>query len=299
MNTLRVFLHDLLWQQDSTGFIKRLDLFLKICQEHGIRPILVLFDSVWDPEPRLGKQREPRPGIHNSGWVQSPGSASLKDESQHPRLETYVKGIVKVFANDKRILAWDVWNEPDNMNTDNYPEPADKIIQVNNLLPKVFDWCRSAQPMQPLTSGVWITWDGHNWSDSAKWTVTERIQLQQSDIISFHCYSDSATFEKLIQYLLPLGRPLLCTEYLARGYKNTFEAILPLGRKYNVAMINWGFVAGKTQTYLPWDSWKQPYVNGRQPAVWHHEIFYPDGKPYRKEEVELLRRLTGKTTISQ
>lgn len=28
--------------------------------------------------------------------------------------------------------------------------------------------------------------------------------------------------------------------------------------------------------------------------VWFHEIFYPDGKPYRTEEVEFIRAMTGK-----
>ena len=108
VNTLRVFLHDLLWQQDPEGFKKRLDQFLTICQKHKIRPMLVLFDSCWDPYPKLGKQRDPQPGIHNSGWLQSPGAAALTDVSQYPRLEAYVKGVIGAFKNDQRILLWDL-----------------------------------------------------------------------------------------------------------------------------------------------------------------------------------------------
>jgi Cellulase (glycosyl hydrolase family 5) len=275
MNTLRVFLHDLLWQQDAKGFI-----------------VLVLFDSVWDPNPQSGKQREPRPGIHNSGWLQSPGAAALQDKLQYPRLEAYVKGIVKTFANDKRVLAWDVWNEPDNTNDGKYNDPADKVELITKLLPKVFQWCRAVKPVQPLTSGVWILWNGHDWGNKEKWSAIEKIQFDQSDIISFHCYSDSSVFEKQIVNLKKLGRPIMCTEYLARGNKSTIETILPLGKKYKVAMMNWGFVVGKTQTNLPWDSWENPFVNGREPEVWHHEIFYPDGRPYREEEIAIFRKLT-------
>jgi endo-1,4-beta-mannosidase len=108
LNTMRVFLHDLLWQQDSRGFTKRIDTFLAIADKHHIRPLLVLFDSCWDPNPRLGAQRNPTPGIHNSGWVQSPGANALADSSQYPRLEAYVKGVVGAFGNDKRVLGWDV-----------------------------------------------------------------------------------------------------------------------------------------------------------------------------------------------
>src|SRR5229473_876686 len=116
LNTMRVFLHDLLWQQDPQGFRKRIDTFLQIAAKHHIRPILVLFDSCWDANPQLGKQRDPRPGVHNSGWVQSPGTKALQDQAQYPRLEMYVKGVLGAFVKDDRILAWDVWNEPDNSN---------------------------------------------------------------------------------------------------------------------------------------------------------------------------------------
>ena len=290
MNTLRVFLHDLLWQQDAAGFKKRLNEFLSLCEKHHIRPMLVLFDSVWDPNPKLGTQPAPRPGVHNSGWVQSPGAAALQDEKQYPRLEAYVKGVVTAFANDSRVLCWDVWNEPDNFNENNYAEPRNKLELIEKLLPQVFAWTRAAKPSQPLTCGVWKI----NYSDFKGLTPIEKIQLDESDIISFHNYNDATSFEQSIKFLTPYGRPLFCTEYIARGNKSTFETILPLGKKYNIAMINWGFVKGKTQTDLPWDSWKEPYINGRQPAVWHHEIFYADGKPYKESEVKLIRELIGK-----
>ncbi|MGC2477282.1 MAG: 1,4-beta-xylanase, partial [Candidatus Sulfotelmatobacter sp.] len=112
MNTMRVFLHDLLWQQDSVGFQKRIDQFLTIASRHHIRPLFVLFDSCWDPKPRLGHQHAPRPGVHNSGWVQSPGAKALADPAQVPRLKAYVQGVVGAFAKDERILGWDIWNEP-------------------------------------------------------------------------------------------------------------------------------------------------------------------------------------------
>lgn len=290
MNTLRVFLHDLLWQQDAEGFKKRLAEFLAICEKHHIKPMLVLFDSVWDPNPKLGKQREPTPGVHNSGWVQSPGAAALLDEKQYPRLEAYVKGVVGAFANDQRVLCWDVWNEVDNVNTNNYADPKNKLELVTKLLPMVFTWTRAAKPLQPLTCGVWKI----DYANFKGYTPIEKIQLDLSDIISYHNYNDATSFEQSVKLLSSYNRPLLCTEYLARGNKSTFETVLPVGKKYNVAMYNWGFVKGKTQTNLPWDSWQKPYVNGREPAVWHHEIFNPDGKPYREEEVKVIRSLTGK-----
>ncbi len=288
LNTMRVFLHDLPWKQDAAGFTKRLDTFLAIAAKHHIRPVLVLFDSVWDPNPKLGPQAPPRPGVHNSRWLQSPGAKALEDRSEYPRLEAYVRGVVGKFGHDERVLAWDVWNEPDNTNDGNYEDPKDKVERVNELLPRVFAWAREAGAQQPLTSGVWAG----DWTPEKR-SATAKIQLEESDVISFHSYDKPEQFEKRILSLQPYGRPLICTEYMARGNGSTFEGSLPIAKKYNVAAINWGLVAGKTQTYLPWDSWRKPYTD-HEPAVWFHEIFRTDGKPYKEEEVELIKKLTGR-----
>lgn len=289
MNTARVYLHDLLWEQDSTGFLERMDTFLSIADSHGIKPLFVFFDSVWDPFPEPGKQREPKPHVHNSGWVQSPGANALKDSTQYPRLERYVKGVTAHFANDDRVLGWDVWNEPDNTNDRAYGtvELQDKEKYVLPLLERAFEWVRSANPSQPVTSGVWKG----DWSTHEGMTPIEQVQIEQSDIISFHNYDGPEEFEKRVKWLQRYERPILCTEYMARPNGSTFEDILPLGKKYNIAMYNWGLVDGKTQTKYPWDSWDKQYT--AEPEVWFHEVFRKDGTPYRQEEVDLIRELTG------
>jgi hypothetical protein len=295
LNTMRVFLHDLPWQQDSAGFTKRIDTFLQIAAKHHIKPLFVLFDSCWDPEPRLGKQHAPRPGVHNSGWVQSPGAKALQDPTQYPRLEAYVKGVVGAFAKDERVLGWDIWNEPDNGNGGSYKdlEPKNKNELVIALLPQAFAWARSAHPTQPLTSGVWKG----DWSVAEKLEPGAKIQIEMSDVISFHSYDKPEIFEKRVLSLRQYHRPLLCTEYMARGNGSTFQGTLPLAKKYNVAAINWGLVAGKTQTYLPWDSWQHPYTD-REPAVWFHEIFRTDGTPYSAEETAFIKQMTGRGSSS-
>ena len=293
MNTMRVFLQDQLWQQDPQGFTKRLDEFLTIASKHNIRPILVLFDSCWDPLPHLGPQHPPIPGVHNSGWVQSPGARELSDPSYEPRLEAYVEGVVGAFANDPRVLAWDVWNEPDNLGDDGYhdEEIPDKVARVNAMLPKAFTWARNAHPTQPLTSGLYTG----DWSHPRRESELVKIQLSESDILSFHNYGWPEEFEARIKELLPYGRPILCTEYMARGAGSTFEGDLPIAKRYHVAAINWGLVAGKTQTYFPWDSWQKPYVL-RPPTIWFHEVFRQDDTPYRQSEVDFIRQITGRGT---
>ncbi len=289
MNTMRVYLHDLLWQQDSTGFLERMHTFLEISQRHGIKPLFVLFDSCWDPFPEAGRQRDPKPHVHNSGWVQSPGLEVLRDTTQHPRLEKYVKGVVSAFADDERVLGWDVWNEPDNTNDRAYGdvELKDKVNHVLPLLKKSFIWTQMANPSQPITSGVWIG----DWSAHESFTPLQRLQIEQSDVISFHNYDGPEEFEKRIKWLQRYEKPLLCTEYMARPNGSTFQGFLPVAKKYNIAMYNWGFVDGKTQTKYPWDSWDKKYTS--EPEVWFHEVLRADGSPYKEEEVALIRSITA------
>ncbi len=290
MNTMRVFLHDLPWRDDPAGFKRRIDRFLQIAAKHHIRPLFVLFDSCWDPNPKPGKQHAPTPGVHNSGWVQAPGAQALANPAEHARLKAYVKGVVAAFAKDARVLGWDIWNEPDNTNDSSYKskEPPAKKELVLALLPKAFAWARSAHPSQPLTCGVWQS----DWSSDDKLTAMARIQLAESDVLSFHNYDPAPEFEKRIEWLQRYNRPILCTEYMARGNGSTFEGSLPVAKKHKVAAMNWGLVAGKTQTYLPWDSWRSPYTD-REPSIWFHEVFRTDGSPYRSDEVKFIREITG------
>ena len=295
MNTMRVYLHNMLWENDAEGLKRRMNEFLTIAQRRGIRPMFVLFDSCWDPDPKAGPQRPPIPGVHNSGWMQAPGAARLADKSQHHKLEAYVKDVVVTFANDDRILAWDVWNEPNNEGGGNYKPTPNKKQMVAGLLDDVFAWARSVDPKQPLTSGLWI---GETWDRMETLDAVERIQVTQSDVNSFHDYNWPEQFERRARQMLSYGRPVLCTEYMARGNGSTFDGSLPIGKRMNIAMFNWGFVDGKSQTRFPWDSWKKPYTM-EEPTIWFHEVFRADGKPYRQAETDLIRRLSSEPTVAQ
>lgn len=292
MNTMRVYLHDLLWKQDQKGFLKRLDQFLAIAAKHGIRPMLVLFDSCWDPDPVLGAQRRPIPGVHNSGWLQSPGRHELVDPANDAHFRAYVQGVVGAFANDKRVLAWDLWNEPDNPGGGNYMDKQldREQARIEELLPKIFEWARAKKPIQPLTSGVWI---GDDWSPGARsLNAIQRTQLEQSDVITFHNYEQPEAFEARVAQLRGYDRPLICTEWLARGNGSNVDTILPIARRENIGMINWGFVDGSIQTRFPWDSWQRPYTM-QEPTLWFHDLLKADGTPYRAREAELFRKLAN------
>lgn len=285
---IRVFLHNLLWQQDAKGFLNRMDQFLDLADKHHIKATFVLFDSCWNPDPKLGPQPAPRPFVHNSGWVQSPGREYMAYPERLDELKPYVQGVVGHFRNDNRIAFWDVFNEPDNKNDPSYikKEPSAKSTSALLLLKKVFVWAREMNPSQPLTSGVWLG----DWADPAKLSAFEKVQLGQSDIITFHNYGRPDGVERCIQNLQHYDRPIICTEYMARPMGSTFNPILGLFKKEDVGAYNWGFVSGKTQTIYPWDSWTRTYSN--EPPVWFHDIFHTDGRPYRLQEVQYIRSVT-------
>ena len=288
MNTVRVYLHDLLWFQDSKGFLKRIDKFLTIADKHGIRPMFVIFDSCWGSFPKLGKQPAPKPHVHNSGWVQSPHIETLRDVKNQKLLEGYVKGLLTHFKDDKRILAWDLYNEPGNGRSGDKIRFVRKIAVCFILLEHTFQWARQVNPCQPLTCGALWT---REWVGPNAPRLIEYV-LANSDVISFHDYQDLEKTIERVGSIKPFGRPLLCTEYLARGVDSKFQTHLPYFKKNKIAAYNWGFVAGKIQTQYPWSSWNGKFT--AEPKIWHHDVLRPDGTSYDKSEVDLIKSLTNK-----
>jgi hypothetical protein len=287
-NCVRVFLHDIPWQEDRKGYLKRINGFLKIADKHHIKVMFVLFDSCWNPNPHPGPQPAPRPFVHNSGWVQCPGSEYMAHPERLDELKPYVQDIVGHFRNDKRIAFWDVYNEPHNMNGHSYgeEEPTGKSDSALLLLQDVYAWAREMNPSQPLTSGLW---EGD--FDPARFSAFDKIQVSESDIITFHNYGRLESVENCVQNLRRYNRPIICTEYMARPMGSTFNPILGWFKENNVGAFNWGFVSGKTQTIYPWDSWDKTYT--AEPPLWFHDIFHTDGTPYIPSEVQYIRHITG------
>lgn len=288
LNVIRVYLHDLLWQQDQKAFLTRIDHFLAIADQHEIQVIFVLFDGCWDPQPRLGKQRVPKPHIHNSGWVQSPHTEILRDPVRHDELESYVKGVMERFKKDHRVLLWDLYNEPDNSNRKSYPdtELPDKAEMAFILLRKVFAWGREVNPDQPMSVCLWKG----DWRED-QLTQMDRFIVENSDIITYHNYECFTKMQEKTEQLLAYDRPMICTEYMSRPTGSTFIYMLPFFKEHQIGAVNWGFVAGKTQTQYSWDSWEKQYTS--EPELWFHEILRPDGSPYDKEELAFIKMITS------
>lgn len=271
MNVMRVYLHHLAWETDLDGFKKRMETYLTIADKHGISTIFVVFDDCWNSTYKSGKQPDPKPGVHNSGWIQDPGDLIYTDTTLVTILEKYVKDILSQFANDKRIVLWDLYNEPGN---------SDHGNKSLSLLKKAFIWAREVDPSQPLSAGVW---------DPQLYDFN-KFQVENSDVITYHDYHNDTIHRKCIDTLRLYGKPLICTEYMARTRGSRFGNIMPILKKENIAAINWGLVSGKTNTIYAWDD---PIPDGSQPKLWFHDIFRNDGKPYNADEVRLIMELTG------
>ena len=271
MNVVRVFLHNVAWEQDAAGLKERMGRFLALADRHHIKTMFVLFDSCWNDHPKAGRQPAPKPGVHNSGWLRAPGTERLFDARTWSGLQGYTKDVVGSFGHDPRVLAWDLFNEPSNSGYMDASVP---------LLTAVFAWAREANPDQPLTSGLW---NDHPLSND--------VMLDNSDVVTFHDYDPPEPLEAHIRRLQETGRPLLCTEYMARTRGSLLETSLPVFKRHQVGALNWGLVKGKTNTIFAWDA---PMPDKDEPPVWFHDLFRPDGTPFRASEVEFLKAITAR-----
>ena len=271
MNVMRVYLHDLAWQEDPEGFKNRMNRYLAISTKNQIKTLFTIFDDCWNPDPAIGKQPDPKPGIHNSGWVRSPSKTVHDDATQWTYLEKYVKDVLTTFRNDDRVLMWDLYNEPGNSSYNETSMP---------LLKKVFEWAWAVRPSQPLTAATW--YDNKDFNT---------FQLANSDIITIHNYNDADNLEKELKEKAKLGRPIVCSEYMARPRNSRFQTHLPIFKKYNVGAINWGLVSGKSNTIY---QWSKPIPDGSEPELWFHDIFRKDGTPYDKKETDFIKAITAK-----
>jgi hypothetical protein len=306
MNTLRVYLHDLVWADDEKGLYDRMDQFLTICQKHGIRPFFVFFDDCHYPEPKLGKQPLPVARWHNSGWNNCPardvaarfavGKATAAEVAQ---LKGYVQETMRRFQDDDRVLFWELYNEPGRGQAGLGGGGRSFGDASNALVYQSWVWAREVNPSQPISSCT----------AGSVGPVNIAINRANSDIHSIHNYGPPAALEKLIREYQIDGRPVIVTEWLARTNGSTVADCLPVMKRLNVGAVNWGFVSGKSGTIWPWSSRRgsmsvdekraagevvRPGEPFPEPELWFHDLFRIDGTPFDPQEIEVFKKLTGR-----
>ena len=255
-NTARVFINFHLWEADPAGLKKRMDQYLTVADKFHIRTVWCPFDYCNFTKPRrvpvVGKQGEPN-GQHGGNWVESPWEDMARESGKFPVLKRYLIDIVGTFAHDKRVLMWDLYNEP---------APA-----VWELTMACFAWAREARPEQPVTIGH---------QQHVEWRFAQQL-FDNSDIVTFHLYGRADETRRRIEEIRKLTKyPLICTEWLntLSGGKTDIPTCLPIYKKEKVGAICWGMMQGRLETPI-------------------HDILRPDGTPIFPEDVAILRTLTG------
>lgn len=283
-NCIRLFLNDLVWQDDPDGFMDRLEQTVALADKHGLRILMTFFTNGGTfKNAFLGPQPQPQPGIHNSTWMPSPGIDIVNNPEKWPIIERYEKTVLTRYKDDPRILAWCLYNEPEN-----------KAAEFKTLpfLREVYKWAREVNPSQPITSPVWQI----PGSGGTNLPIVSFI-CDNSDIVSFHCYADYTVCSRFVNYMRQFNRPILCSEWMARTKGSDYFSILPLFKKYKIGSFSYGLVNGKQQCHYPWNA----VVNGKKvpftedPPVWFHDLFRPDGTPWNEVEAQFIKSMTRGT----
>lgn len=273
MNTIRVFMHHLLWREQKSAFVSNVKTFLDLCEKRSLRVIWTFFTNGGKEPSILGPQPAPKPFTHNGEWRQTPGKTEVMHKPEKWGLmEDYVMEMMTEFRDDPRVLVWDLFNEPANS--------GDRWHTLG-FLRLLWTWARKVNPPAPLTSAV----------QGTEFTPIASFLLENSDVVSFHCYEAKEKMEQTLKLLSAYRRPIICKEWLARGRGCTVFDVLPLFKKYGAGAVNWGLIPGKLQTQYPW-GWDE---SKGEPEVWHHDLYRDDHSPYDPKEIELFRKLAEQT----
>ena len=275
-NTIRLFLHDRVYDSDPKRFKNRLAQVLDICENYGIKVVMTFFTNGGKFDHiALGEQPAPTPGVHNPEWRQTPGAKAVNDPAEWPRLEKYVKDILKTFRHDKRIYCWCLYNEPENDNRGANSLP---------LMREAFKWGWEVNPDQPLTAPYASLMANDDRSNLAIWGFL----AENCDIMSFHCYNPmNVLMDKYINPLKKMNRPIICTECVGRPANTLFD-MYTICKKENIGVLSFGLYDSKMQCKFHWDS--KPGAG--EPKVWFHDIFKADGTPYDQKEIDFIKEIT-------
>ena len=296
-NTVRLIIEYVVWKEEHDFFLEHFDRYLDLCAKYGISCMITLANDCMPPKTERWKP--PYVGEQTYDW----GYHGGKKHSQHSTMHTgpaphfyldeedtredyfkMVREIVTLHKDDDRICFWDIYNEPGNSR------------RVDVTLPNIkrlFEIVRECDPAQPLTAGVF-----HIKGDpTVPLEPCEQFAIENSDIISYHFYRDYEEHIRIIKRLKREGRPILNTEWLGRCLHNTVFDLFPLFYLEKIGCYNWGFVAGKYQTYEPWEGTWSRWADGKEGEVdftkWFHDLYRPNHRPYEPREIELIKRFCG------
>ena len=296
-NSIRVLIEYVVWKEEHDGFLERFDRYLDLAAKYGLSVMVVLANDGMPAKgpdyklPYIGEQTYDW-GYHG-GRKHSPHAVQtepaphfyLDDPVTREDYFRMVSEIVRLHRTDERIIVWDVYNEAGHSNR--------KEISIPNVK-RMFELVRAEDPVQPLTACVCPRRD-----EARELPEIEKICLENSDVISYHFYHNFQRHAEILKHLKAYGRPLFCTEWLCRCFHNNVADLFPLFYMEGIACYNWGFVAGKYQTYEPWELVWTNVENGTYDDVhvdftkWFHDLYRPNHRPYDPEEIGIIQKYAG------
>lgn len=293
-NVVRLIIEFDVWIQEHDSFMNVLEKYISICDKHCQKVVLVLANEAqlcrgekYSPKP-LGEQKYAL-GYHQGRFPLTPEEKAVPPYHELERTETredylkMVREIVGKYRKDERIVCWNVFNEP------GITIGVERSVPLIELM---FKTVRELDPIQPLSSDIWY------WRDLHEMRANDQISADLSDVLSWHNYKPMKDFVVDYEVLKGLGRPILLTEWLNRINRQTVQDVYPLLYLDRINCMCWGFVAGKTQTYEPWDSlWEQYEASdGKKDfdfTKWQHDLLRPNLRPYDPNEIKLIKSFNG------
>jgi len=303
-NSLRTNIPMCLYEDDCEGLTSRINTFLDVCQRHNISVMLCPLDDC-EFGGLIGKEslQEPIPRVHNSRAVGSPGRAVILDPSQWHRVESFIRYVIRTWGGDSRILLWDLWNEPGN--SWEFTPTGTRVIDQHaqfeenalRLMELVFTWARQEYPLQPLSTSAWHVpdpfFDNIEEDSSPMIALSHPIDqraMQLSDVITIHAYCGEALLRSILTKCSLYNKPLMLTEWMARHADSRFENLLPVLEEFQVGSYQWGLVAGRSQTYLPWPHVAEKFQDSQ---TWFHDVLNADGTAHDVEEMAILKNFSS------
>lgn len=294
-NSIRIIPEFFVWKEEHDGFMERFERYVEAAHQHGISCMVVLGNDCMPPKEeakkrmKLGEQ-EVDWGYHGGrkvsqhGVFEGPGYHLLDEPEYARQYDAFVRELVTKYRDDERILIWDVYNEAGNSNRGSMSLPH---------MARFFEIIRQIDPIQPLTACVWT-----HLKNPEELPEIERYALEHSDIVSYHNYTSYMDNIEILRNLKKFGRPIINTEWLGRCMGNTVEELFPLFYLEKIGCYNWGFVAGKYQTYEPWESAWTHYSQDPEHFVcdftkWLHDLYRPSLRPYDPKEIDIIKKFTA------
>lgn len=292
-NSIRIIPEFFVWEKEHDGFMQRFERYIDAADKNGISCMVVLGNDCMPPyeeamkRMHLGKQSVDW-GYHGGrkvsqhGAFEGAGYSVLDEPETAEKYYEFVRELVTKYKNDERILIWDVFNEPGNSKRGSMSLPH---------LKKFFEIIRAIDPAAPLTVGIWSQSTNHE-----ALLEIEKFGLENSDIISYHNYKSYMDNIEECNILKKYGRPVMNTEWLNRCSGDTVEEMFPLFWLEKIGCYNWGFVAGKYQTYEPWNGVWDGYKNNPENfkdfdfTKWFHDLYRPNLNPYNPKEIEIIKK---------